>query len=43
MGTNVAEGEDMVVLIDLVARDLAAKDTRENIVVVIGHGKSPRM
>jgi hypothetical protein len=38
---DVEEGQHVVVLIDLVAREFAAQDFRENVVAVIcGHGAS---
>jgi hypothetical protein len=37
-GGDVVKGEDMLVFIDLVARNLAAKDLREDVLIVIGLG-----
>ena len=43
LGHHVHEGDDVVVLIDPVRRDLAAEDLREDVLVVVGrlrHGPS---
>jgi hypothetical protein len=39
---DVEEGERLVVLVDLVARQLAAQDFREDVVLIIGRHGVPR-
>src|SRR5262245_38521511 len=39
---DVPEGEDMRILIDLVARNLATQDAGEDVVAIVGHN-SPRL